>query len=340
MDNTIDQLLAKYFADKVTPDEKEQVEAWRSSSVDNQRHFDHYQQLWNRAAQASFIDDQTLETALKATKSRLRLHTVNKLYWRIIRQVAAVLIISVGLAALYQTLDLSVSTVKEDTVAMQQVRAVAGGSTKLQLPDGSVAHLFSGSTLTFPVVFSSEHRSVKLVGEGFFEVTHKTDHPFIVKTHGLNIRVLGTSFNVRANQDEDYVETVLVEGSVMLEHEENGHVNVLKTLKPNQRSVYHYASNRLKVIDQPDVSVYTAWKEGRLIFDATPLAEVAHRLEEWYQIDIDIESETIKEYKITGEFSGEPLQEVLQLIRLTSPIEFKIEKNDKRMVKKVLLKEK
>ncbi len=339
MNTTIDILLAKYFANNITKAEKREVELWRDASDENQKHFNHYQQLWNRASRVVDMDDGQVEVALKAVKKRMSFNNVKKTNWRIIWQVAAMLIVSVGLTVIYHIVG-NVGDSSDIRFAMQEVTAITGGSTELKLPDGSNVHLFSGSKLLFPVEFSSKERQVQLVGEGFFEVVHNTQSPFIVRTAQLNIKVLGTSFNVRAYGD--VVETVLVEGKVALEQEVAGHTQVLGTLIPNQRSIYNHVSKSLVVVDEHDVEKYTGWIAGRLIFDGTPLAEVVRQLEKWYHVKIKIIDDRIKTYKITGEFKEEPLEEVLKLIQLTSPIEYKIEKtsaekNGKSMMKKVLL---
>lgn len=340
MDKNIDILLAKYFANTLDEDERKEVDNWVSESDEHRKIFNHYRHLWMKAEAFTSMSDEQVDLALKTTKKQMVFPKERINYRRLIRQVAAVLIMSLGLSVIYNVFRSSEAVTIQE--AMQEVCAIRGGSTKLQLPDGSMAYLFPGSKLMFPTVFKGENREVKLSGEGYFEVQHDQSMPFIVITGQLNIKVLGTEFNVRAYEGEEVVETVLVNGKVAIERQENGQTETLATLKPNQRSVYRVSSQQLEVTDERDLQKYIAWKKGRLVFDGDGIDEMIHQLEKWYHVEIVIADEAIRSYKFTGEFGDEPIQEVLTLLQYSSPFNFKIEqpsvdKNGRDKRKRIVL---
>jgi len=323
MDRKIEILLAKYFSKTLNEVEKMEVDAWVLESDENQKIFDHYQQLWVKAEAFSSYSDHQVEEALHQTKKQMPQFSTRRRHLIWIRQVAAVIVLAIGLASVFQYF-IQTDTVKRGVV-FKEVVASRGSKTKLILPDGSSAQLYPGSKLIFPLAFSGENREVQLTGEGYFEVEHDAAMPFIVKTDQLNVKVLGTEFNVRAYEDEDFVETVLVNGKVALEKRENGKMVSLQTLKPNQRSVYLLSSGKLTVSDELDLHKYVDWRKGLLVFDADPMQEVVRKMENWYNIDFVVDDH-LQRYKFTGVFEDEPIGEVLALMQYSSPFEYKIEK--------------
>ena len=323
MDKNIEILLAKYFSNTLDEVEKKKVDTWILESDEHQKIFDHYQQLWVKAEKFTTFSDQQIEEALLRTKNQMPQFSIRKRHFIWIRQVAAVIILALGLASVFQYI---IQTDTANTgIVLQEVIASHGSKTKLILPDGSKAQLFPGSKLIFPLAFSGKKREVQLIGEGYFEVEHDEAMPFFVKTNQINVKVLGTEFNVRAYNDEDFVETVLVNGKIVLEIEENGKTVALQTLKPNQRSVYLLSSGKLTVSDEPDLYKYVDWRKGLLVFDADPMQEVVRKMENWYNIDFVVDDH-LQRYKFTGVFEDEPIDEVLALMQFSSPFEYKIEK--------------
>lgn len=152
------------------------------------------------------------------------------------RRIAATvaLLITSSIACYYVWNDIKSSA--QDTV-LCQMEVPLGSQTKVVLPDGSVVCLNSGSVLKYdPAFVRNKNREVYLVGEGYFEVHKNTEKPFIVHTEDLNIKVLGTVFNIRAYKEEPNIEVALVEGKVNVfsQSEEKGNI----VLRPNQRAVY------------------------------------------------------------------------------------------------------
>lgn len=146
-----------------------------------------------------------------------------------------------------------------------------GGQYKLMLPDGTAVWLNAESSITYPVVFAADQRSVQVSGEAYFEVAKDKERPFRVKAGDANIEVLGTHFNVNAYANEGETKTSLLEGSVKINSQ---------ILKPGQA----FANGR---IFQTDVSRDVAWKNGVFDFNDQNLAQVMRQLARWYNLDVE-----------------------------------------------------
>lgn len=216
---------------------------------------------------------------------------------------------------------------KSSVLAPQQITVCAnrGVRTSLDLPDGSIAYLNSGSTLSYPSSYDAEERKVTLVGEAYFSVKHDPAHPFIVSvSHDrLRVKVLGTEFNVRAYEKENVVQTTLVSGSVnIVMKEDKGKTNE-RNLYPSEKAVYDLTDKTLEVINV-DVESEIAWKEGRLVFKETPLPEVLRCLANFYNVDFKVMDPVLDSYRFTGTFNNRQLSQILDYLRISSRIDYSI----------------
>lgn len=179
-------------------------------------------------------------------------------------------------------------------VGCNELIVAAGGMNQLRLPDGTMVYLNSASRLKFPLRFRGEKREVTLEGEGYFEVTPDAEKPFVVHTPTVDVKVLGTSFNVMAYAADPRTEVTLVSGKVDVQVGESGEI-----LHPEQQFVWNNSSREYEV-KRVDVSAYTGWKEGILSFKAMPLEELCSRLSRWYDISFRFSGEDLKRLKFTG----------------------------------------
>lgn len=204
--------------------------------------------------------------------------------------------------------------------------SVNGGQRAgITLPDGTIVHLNSESKLTYTPDFNGKLREVVLEGEGFFEVTPNKEKPFIVKTSVFDVEVLGTSFNVSAYNDENIVETALIEGKVKLTM--NKYPSKPVYLTPSQKFVYS-RNDRKGSISIMEEDSELAWKQGILAFNAVPLTEVFRKIERWYGVTIHFDKDTIVNDKFTGQFKMISIQEMMNILRMHYNLKFKIENND------------
>ncbi len=194
-----------------------------------------------------------------------------------------------------------------------------GEKAEVILSDGTKIIVNSNSALSYPNKFIGSTREVILQGEAFFEVTENKDKPFIVNTNeGMHIKVLGTTFNVKSYPEDHKIETTLVTGKVeVIERKDNKTV----LLYPSQRATYVKTNDQL-IIDKVDTQNFISWKDGKLIYDETPLREVIKDLERAYKVSFMVSSQELMDYKYTGVFDNLAIQEVLNLFELSSPIHY------------------
>ncbi|MEI3802650.1 MULTISPECIES: FecR family protein [unclassified Chitinophaga] len=160
-----------------------------------------------------------------------------------------------------------------------------GGQYRLLLPDGTAVWLNAESSITYPTVFTDNYRKVKVMGEVYFEVAKNKDQPFMVDVNSkATVAVLGTSFNVNAYTDEQNIRTTLLEGSIMMIHDQQ-----TAMLRPGQQA---QINNELKmnIINNADVEMVVAWKNGLFRFDHAHLDEVLRQMSRWYDVGVVYEN--------------------------------------------------
>lgn len=183
-----------------------------------------------------------------------------------------------------------------------------GQKSTIVLPDGSVVRLNANSRISFPEKFSSDIRAVSLQGEAYFEVTHDQSKPFVVTTGETKTTVLGTSFNIKGQNEKNIVIT-LVTGKVKVSTEKDALL-----LKPNQQAVVGRSSARIDT-SSVDVSRFIEWKDNILAFDQTPLAEAIVMLEDWYGVEIELKNQALGRCRITGRYEAESLENVMKSLQ-------------------------
>lgn len=167
-----------------------------------------------------------------------------------------------------------------------------GGEFQLTLSDGTQVYLNSMSRLNYPPVFTGRERRVELSGEAYFSVTH-SDLPFIITVNGVEVKVLGTEFNVRAYPDEKNFQTTLVKGKVAVTASSEEII-----LSPGEQAVMNAQGKLTK--RKVDVTKYIAWREGNIAFEDERLEEIMIKLAKWYNIEVLYAHPGLKEICFTG----------------------------------------
>lgn len=197
-----------------------------------------------------------------------------------------------------------------------------GIKSSIVLPDGSKVILNAGSTLTYPTIFVGKERKVIIRGEGFFEVMHDDKHPFIVSTNDIQVKVLGTKFNVKAYNDETDIEVTLSEGSVCIGLAEG---NPYIILEPCQQVRFDKVK-RLFSKRNVDLNNYTGWKDGKFYFNSVTFQNIARQLERKFNVHIYIASEQLQNTVFSGEFvRGENLEQILRVMAIDTRIKYRID---------------
>ncbi len=322
MNDHLQNLIQKYFEGKLTL--KEDIELSELIADPKNGNAEQFlNEAWQSQLKSQINSSKSLRSILDKVHHHIRLNEsikLKRLNWvQIFQRIAAILIIPLLLSFLIFIRSQPGKSSINDAYA--EIQCPLGVRTKFQLPDGSTGFLNSGSRLRYPVVFA-QMRTVELIGEGFFDVVHNKDIPFHVKTRNLDIKVLGTVFNVIANEDEQTEEVVLQSGKVSVSSKTG---KQMAFLLPNDQLTIN-AKKQTFTKKQVIASQYTTWKEGRLVFRNENMQQVAVRLSRWYNANVIIEDSLLNNYTFHATFIDEPLDEVLKLISITSPITFREER--------------
>jgi len=323
-------LLKKFIQKKCNPDEHELVLNWftdfryeRKLKYIVNEHWDEielespeYDLDTNR-----FLDKLHHLIHLDSYKKSCNVPFYRKAY-RQLSKIAAVLLIPVLIISACYFLTDRRFFVKEEKTIYAEIYSPLAARTRFELPDGSTVWLNSGSKLKFPVKFRGTQREVKLTGEGFFNVVKDSQKPFVVKTGNINIKALGTTFNVLAYPDDKICEVTLESGKVVVgKIRDSGEPVKLAELQPDHQLT---VSKETGIIDTKEVFTekYTSWKEGKLIFRNDPMKEVVKRISRWYNVEIELKDKELEMYRYRATFENETFSEVLKLLKLTSPIDY------------------
>ena len=204
-------------------------------------------------------------------------------------------------------------------VKMNRLIVPRGGEYNVELADGTLVYLNAESELQYPVTFIGESREVTLRGEAYFKVTKNNEKPFIVKSEGLSVQVWGTEFNLNTLNQEGYYAATLVEGSV--EVKVPGRHSVF--LEPSQQARVDCATSDITCL-KVNTLPYTAWKDGKFVFNHEDMQHITMRLEKWYDVEFTYSEETLKDLKVFGVISRyEDITKVLKLLSATRLVSFR-----------------
>lgn len=188
-----------------------------------------------------------------------------------------------------------------------------GGEYKIQLADGSRVWLNAETEFRYPVHFAGEKRQVYIKGEAYFEVAADVRRPFVVGTSGgVDVKVLGTKFNVSSYDDEMNVVTTLVQGSVEVGNE----VKKVKIV-PDEQLIFHKGDGAF-LTQKVDATVYSAWKDGKIIFEEQRLEDIMRQLGRWYEMTVFFANEEVKNYRFSGDLKK--YDEFDQIVRMLEEV--------------------
>lgn len=203
-----------------------------------------------------------------------------------------------------------------------------GKKFQIVLSDGTKVHLNAGTSLKYPVKFiKGENRQVFLDGEAYFEVTKDESNPFVVSADEIDIRVLGTQFNVSSYPEDDHINTVLIEGAVSVYNKDEAYNPETTTiLKPGFKAAWEKKNNQI-VIEEADTEMYTAWINGRIIFRHTSFKNIIKKLERHYNVVIVNNNEALSNEQFAASFDIETIEQVLKSFNANYAIDYTIKNN-------------
>lgn len=326
----VDELekIEKYFNGTASKEESNWVESLFQNGENNHDLKSTMEESWKSTSDTSIYSDRDIDIFLNEIHFKIGDEVIKrqKPYEKIKQfytKAAAILLLPIiagsGLLFLY----LNHHNNKYENVPIKEQKTVStiiapmGARIAFKLPDNTTGMLNSGSTLSYSLPFTN-NREISLEGEAWFDVTHDSEHPFQIEAGNTKVRVLGTNFNLSAYPADNYVEVVLQQGKVDFVSDKS---DKIVSVLPSERLIFQDG-----IINKTttDPAKYKAWTEGKLIFKNDPMAEVARRIERWYNVKIILENKELEKYSFRGTFEDDELEDVLRFLSLTSPIKYRI----------------
>ena len=363
----MDEIIIRFLQDNATAEEKTLLESWLKENKSNQIEFESIRKTWDLTSRLNQIRSLDVITARKRIKGAIPEFRKSKgmfYYWQ---KIAAIIIIPlmISVAGYFYFFSQRLN----DKVFQQTITSSYGTRNHLSLPDGTEVWLNSGSEIRFPSKFIDNRREVFLEGEAFFKVTDDKLRPFYVNLGEMSVKAEGTSFNIAAYKKDNAFETTLISGEILLVKRRQTRKDIiLFKMEPNQHTIYDksmkkitlYEEELVSETDASDIGViksvdagpipqevdkfenkYTSWINGKLIFRNDPMDEVVKRLGRWYNVDIQLQDTILYDFRYTATFIDETLEQVLDLLKLSAPMEYSIKErtinDDNSYAKKMVI---
>lgn len=362
-------LIIRYLKKDISEFEKKELFKWVYGKYENEKLFYHLKDIWETAQYENItLDADTnteweklvLETIKKESEHfHEKKITIHKIYKAI--QIAAIVIVTFGIGFFVQKYI-------PDEISYASINVPYGAKSELELPDGSKVWVNSGSTLKYPTDLSGKEVDLFLDGEAFFDIVKNPKRKLNVKTSTINIQVHGTTFNVKSYNDDNLVETTLLEGSISI----TGKVGdkVIKEpiyLNPNEQAILTKSYSNVRIVveskksknsegfNEPksdikeifpkiqpklqinegiDVESFVMWKYNMLVFKNERFEDLAKKLERWYNVEISINDTELKNTRYTGTFEKETIEQAIKALSLSLPFKYKINKNKIAIIRK------
>jgi ferric-dicitrate binding protein FerR (iron transport regulator) len=328
-----EELLRKYCENKYTKDELSSIIDQVNDISQARENMNLMHKLWEELPDNCSVSESNVDSLLDKIHHDINIRKIdrsskinNYRIFRLVRNAAAILLLPVLGMAFFMSLQYR--NAKQVTSRVEQayneVYSSVDAITKVTLPDGSNVWLNHRSSLRYPAVFHGNSRTVELSGEGYFEVAHNPELPFVVKTGSIDVVAHGTTFNVLAYPEENKIETYLIEGSVeILKVSPEGDVVLQLELEPSDAAIYNRSDNEISMHKISNESNFS-WKDGKLIFIEEDLRTIVNKLSRWYNVDIQVHDHELLDLTFTGTLINETLPQVMELMALVTPIEYAI----------------
>lgn len=310
MENFITKLYKKYLYDHITYDEFVRMRH-AMNNINDEGLSELMEDEWDE----NIFQEKLRKESKDNIRKSLGFYIENENKWQSKKRiigVAAVLIPILIVSTFFLTKSLSVHEPGNFIVSVER-----GNKALVTLPDSSKVWINSNSTLEYNKG-AKNTRQVRLTGEAFFKVYKDKSRPFIVTMNNLHVEVLGTSFNVKARQGADIIETSLVEGSVKLRSSD---LSQDYYLEPNEKAIFSQSTRQMQII-HTDNDLETAWKDNKLKFSSERFIDVMSMLEEWYGVKIICKCPEIENDLISGSFNDESLESTLEILKMQYKINY------------------
>lgn len=317
--------LIEYLEGALDQDAVDEVEKWASLSDENMKALESlYLLSFSAERMRAMKEVDTNGAYLEFMRKREEASRANKKRlvpsWQKIAGVAALCILLLS-SAFFGTLYIFENDSKPFVVSTE-----LGEKAEVTLPDGTKVWLNNWSHLEYQKSILSRKREASITGEAFFEVAHNKISPFIVTSNGSQIRVLGTKFNIRSNDDENFLAATLVEGAILFTHPSQG---LSQELKPGDQLVFNKQTNMAELRRNIPTEQVTSWMNGKLTFNDATLEEITQTLERYYNVTIHFMDEKAKTERFYAEFDMvDNIYHILSMLELTNRFKYETNKRD------------
>lgn len=348
-------LIAGHLTGTLEASELNRLEAWIQLSEENRRYFNDARMAWLLSQQDEMNEAEQVD-AWHSFRDRLdkpdrgTIHlNIRAFPWKLIG-LAASWVICAGIGyALTQILK------SPDAPAGKpvEISVPLGSRTHVNMPDGTSVWLNAGTIIHYDQNYGKKDRTISLQGEAYFDVAKDKEHPFVVNTGEVTVRALGTRFNIKAYPNEKTFSATLEEGVIDVRLQKQGGRKFI--LKPKEKIVFLRYSQTGKTIKSDDEVIalkvladkidpidrkqnvailtevktvlYTSWKDRRWIIEGEQLGVLSPLLERRFNVKIEFENEELKQYKFSGTIEDETINQILDALKLTAPVDYRINRN-------------
>lgn len=323
MENLDDKIIANYMSGTCTDAEMEELRQWFAASDANKKEWLRMRMALIKGRHDDFAEPEKVESGYGEVvswhieKGDMEREITRKVTLRLFKYAASILIlIGVGIG--------SYTFIKNYMTPKMLMFAVADGqpAQKLTLSDSTAVWVSANSSVEYPEKFGRGSREVAVKGRAYFDVKHDENRPFLVKSKGYTVKVLGTAFEVNAYDDERFSDVTLVRGRVNILGEGD---KTLCALRPGQRFELDKRSKKYELKDV-NAALLTGWHSGKMEFDGMTLGEIVDGLEHYYNVQLVLAPNVNKNERLVGSLSVKPgIQEMMKTIGQVLPIKFEVQ---------------
>ena len=355
-------LTMKFLSGDISSSEKDELDNLISANDENRSLFLALKKTWFATSTwQNYIPALDTSKSWEKVQASINAETSpqaapNRITWNTIWKIVAAGLILISISSLL-TLQFTKKSAYTSQASLCEVSTPLGSRSHTILPDGTEVWLNAGTTLKYPVAFTSRERDVYLTGEAYFKVKSDKAHPFVVHYADIKIKAVGTEFNVKAYPDENRIETTLINGIVNMEGRDKDKKIFRITMMPKQKitlipsesysditEVTHQTSESKEEIqpkqknsslpeslsistlltDSVKTVLYTSWKDDQWVFEGEKISKIAILLERRYNVSVLFNPGELKNYTFTGTFQQETLEQVLEVLKITSPVRYQM----------------
>ncbi|WP_258105681.1 FecR family protein [Marinoscillum sp. MHG1-6] len=321
----MDKLITKYINKELSSEEAAELKEWLERDALNRKVFENIVGHWQLS---SAKIDQRQEAVLARVMVADESHSEQPVIpinntWNYLRRVAAIIIVGLGIAYIAQNIDFDIAETQVAEIAYVQKQTSYGQRRTVQLPDGTIVKLNAGSTITFPANFTDKKREISLEGEAFFDVKRDESRPFIITTSDIKVRVLGTSFNVKAYDEGKKAAVAVRSGKVAVSDINDAQRT---ELLPNEMAIYQKGDKKIDKTAFEEGQVPFDWMNNNLVFDDENIDEMFVVISRWFDVKFEISEnlELDQKRKFTGKYRKPTLSSVMESLSYAYEFDYEV----------------